>query len=63
MDKIFKIKNTDLVINAVAILIGDYEHDRKKAAVLILKACLTEEFYKQLMSDEELKPIVKAVGL
>ncbi len=61
MDEMFKIENSEMVINAVAILLGDYEKDRKKAAVLILKACLTDEFYKQLMADEELKPIVKAL--
>lgn len=64
MDEIFKIENSsDLVINAVAILLGDYARHRKKAAVLVLKTCLTDEFYKQLMADEELKPIVKTVGM
>lgn len=51
--------NNDLIINAVAVLIGDYERHRKKAAYLILKACLTDEFFKHLMEDEQLKPVAE----
>ena len=59
MDKIFK--NNDLIIEAVAVLIGDYERHRKKVAYLILKACLTDEFFKHLMEDEQLKPVVESL--
>jgi hypothetical protein len=61
MDEIFKIKNNDLVIEAVAVLIGDYEKRRKKAAYLILKSCLTDEFFKHLMEDEQLKPVAESL--
>ena len=63
MDEIFKIQNSEMVINSVAILLGDYEKDRKKAAVLILKACLKDKFFKQLMEDEELKAVLKTIKL
>jgi hypothetical protein len=53
--------NNDLIINAVAVLIGDYEKHRKKAAYLILKACLTDEFFKHLMEDEQLKPVAESL--
>lgn len=61
MDEIFKIKNIDLIIDAVAILLGDYEKYRKKAAILILRICLTDEFFKHLMEDEQLKPIAESL--
>lgn len=37
MDEIKKIKNIDLIIDAVAVLLGDYDKNRKKAANLLLK--------------------------
>lgn len=61
MDEISKIKNIDLIIEAVAVMIGDFERHRKKAAYLILKACLTDEFFKHLMEDEQLKPVAESL--
>lgn len=61
MDEIFKIKNIDLIIDAVAILLGDYEKYRKKAAILILRICLTDKFFQHLMEDEQLKPIAESL--
>ena len=58
-DEVMKIKNIDLIIDAVAVLLGDYERHRKKAALLLLRVCLSDEFYKHLMEDEELKNVVK----
>ncbi|MDD4164921.1 MAG: hypothetical protein PHD66_06900 [Eubacteriales bacterium] len=51
----------EMIINAVAVLIGDYSRERKKAAKLILKMLLPGEVYKDLMNDEQLKPVVKAL--
>lgn len=51
----------EMIINAVAVLIGDYSRERKKAAKLLLKMLLTDEDYKNLMNDEQLKPIDKAL--
>ncbi len=62
MDEV-KIKNIDLVVEAVAVLIGDYEKNRKKAAMMILKICLTDEFFKHLMEDEQLKPVAESLGM
>ncbi|WFD09959.1 hypothetical protein [Tepidibacter hydrothermalis] len=62
MDEV-KIKNIDLVVEAVAVLIGDYERNRKKAAMMILKICLTDEFFKHLMEDEQLKPVAESLGM
>lgn len=46
-----------LVVDAVAVLIGDYEIHRKKAAILILKIFLNDEFRKFLFEDENIYPI------
>ena len=62
MDEIKKIKNIDLIIDAVAVLLGDYDKGKKKAANLLLKICLSDEFYKHLMEDEELKNAIKSVN-
>ena len=51
----------DLIIDAVAILIGEYSRERKKAAKLLLKMCLSKEQFTELMNDDELKPIVKGL--
>lgn len=56
-----KPEHKDLIIDAVAILLGDYSKERKKAAKLILKICLTKEQFIELMNDDELKPIVKGL--
>lgn len=61
MDEILKLKNSDLIIDAVAVLLGDYEINRKKAAILLLKICLSDKFFKHLMEDEQLKSVVKLV--
>ena len=53
MNEVSKIKDNDLIIDAVAILLGDYEDERKKAAVLILKNCLEADFFKFLMEDDQ----------
>ena len=46
----------DIVVESVAILLGDYSIIRKKAAVLILKASLPPDFFKFLFEDESLYP-------
>ncbi len=51
----------EMIVNAVAVLLGDYEANRKRAALLILQACLTDEVYKNLMNDDQLKPIIRAL--
>jgi len=51
----------EMIINAVAVLLGDYEVNRKRAALLILQACLPDEVFKNLTNDEQLKPIIKAL--
>ncbi len=56
-----KPEHKDLIIDAVAILLGEYSRERKKAAKLILKMCLTKEQFIELMNDDELKPIVKGL--
>lgn len=61
MDEMIKMDCPDLIVDAVAILLGDYGRHRKQAAHMILKACLTEKGYKRLMEDEELKLVMKAI--
>lgn len=45
-----------LIIESVAILLGDYEIERKYAATLILKILLRDDFRKTLLEDEDLYP-------
>lgn len=49
-------RKAELIINSIAILIGDYEIIRKQAALLILKAMLPNDFLKILLEDKELYP-------
>lgn len=56
--KCFKVWNyklsdnpIDLIINSIALLIGNYEAYRKRAALLILKAFVRDEFLKSLLDD------------
>ena len=46
----------ELIIDCVAVLIGNYSMVRKKAALLLLKHYLPHDFLKMLLEDEELYP-------
>jgi 5-methylcytosine-specific restriction endonuclease McrA len=46
----------NLIVDSLALLIGDYEIHRKKAALLILKTFIRDSFLKQLLSDDALYP-------
>jgi len=45
-----------VVIDAIAVLIGDYEIHRKKAAFLILKALVRDKFLRILFEDGTIYP-------
>ena len=45
-----------VIIDAIAVLIGDYEIGRKQAAVLLLKALLRDRFLKFLLNYEDIYP-------
>lgn len=45
-----------ICIEAVAILIGDYEIIRKKAALLLLKAFLPHSVVQSILTEEEVYP-------
>lgn len=47
----------DVIVEAVAVLLGDYSIIRKQAAILILKIALSSEFFKFLFEDKQLYPI------
>lgn len=51
----------EIIIDAVAVLIGDYSKERKHAAKLLLKMLLPGEVYRDLMNDEQLKPVDKVL--
>jgi len=46
----------NVVIDSVAVLIGDYSIDQKQAAILLLKHYLPHDFMKFLLEDETLYP-------
>lgn len=46
----------DLIIDAIAVLTGEYRNERKMAANLILKALIKDEFKNFLFEDKEIYP-------
>lgn len=51
-----KEEQRELVIDAIAVLLGDYEITRKYAAVLILKALLPSKVRKAILEDDSIYP-------
>ena len=51
-----KEEQRELVIDAIAILLGDYSITRKYAAVLILKAFLPSKVRKAILEDKDIYP-------
>lgn len=51
-----KEEQRELIIDAVAVLIGDYKITRKYAAVLILKALLPRKVMKAILEDDAVYP-------
>lgn len=47
---------SEIVIDSVAVLIGDYSTIRKQAALLLLKHYLPHDFLKLLLDDPDLYP-------
>lgn len=47
----------ELIIDSVAVLIGDYHINRKYAAILILKSLLPSEIVKDILEDDGIYPI------
>lgn len=46
----------EMIVNALAVLIGDYAIYRKKAATLILRALLPRQVYESIMQDGSAYP-------
>lgn len=51
-----KKEQRELVIDAVAVLLGDYSINRKYAAILILKALLPRNLMKAVLDDPTIYP-------
>lgn len=49
-------EKTEIIIDAVAVLIGDYEINRKYAAILLLKALLPHKVVKEILEDDGIYP-------
>ena len=49
-------ERTEIVINAITVLIGDYDINRKYAAILLLKALLPSEVVKNILEDDGIYP-------
>lgn len=57
------VKNPqEMIIEAIAILIGDYEITRKWAANLILKVLLRDDFKRFLFEDKKIYPVDRGDG-
>lgn len=46
----------EIIIYAIAVLIGDYEITRKYAAVILLKALLPHSILKKILEDDNIYP-------
>ena len=57
--KFLKQRDADkVIIEALAILLGSYDQHRKRAALLLLKALIRDEFLEEILNDSiELFPI------
>lgn len=53
MDRYEKI---EIVIDAIAVLMGDYEINKKYAAILLLKALLPNKILKNILEDDGIYP-------
>lgn len=49
-------EKTEIIIDAVAVLLGDYEINRKYAAILLLKALLPHKVVKEILEDDGIYP-------
>lgn len=49
-------EKTEIIIDAIAVLIGDYEINRKYAAILLLKAFLPRDIVKSILEDDGVYP-------
>ena len=47
----------ELIIDSVAVLLGDYHINRKYAAILILKSLLPSEIVNDILEDDGIYPI------
>ena len=57
-----KEEQRELVIDAIAVLLGDYEITRKYAAILILKALLPRRVWKAVLADDNVYPFDRGDG-
>lgn len=50
------MEKQEMMVNALAVLLGDYEIYRKKAATLILRALLPKRVYENILWDGAVHP-------
>lgn len=55
--KYLKVNPEKIIIECVALLLGDYAIYRKQAAILLLKALVRDAFRKEIFEDKKLYPI------
>ena len=59
MAKLTAKQQRDLIIDAVAVLLGDYHINRKYAAVLLLKAMLPPSVVQSILEDDGVYPYTR----
>ena len=52
-----KHEKIEIIIDAVAVLMGDYSINRKYAAILLLKALLPAKIAKDILNDDGIYPL------
>lgn len=56
MAKMTKREKTEIIIDAVAVLLGDYDINRKYAAILLLKAFLPHKIVQDILNNDGVYP-------
>ena len=62
MAKMTAKEKTDIVIDAIAVLLGDYHINRKYAAILLLKALLPHKVVNDILNDSEIEIVAETIG-
>lgn len=60
MVKLTSEEKREIVIDAVAVLLGDYSINRKYAALLLLKALLPHRILKEILNDDNIHPFKRS---
>lgn len=56
MEKMTVKEKTEIIIDSIAVLLGDYDINRKYAATLLLKALLPHKVWRDILEEDGIYP-------